>query len=218
MMKIEKLFKDTDAIDKIKIKLPYLFNVAEIENSRAGKIGMEVGTTRERIIVALLIWKFGEENVVTEIPTTTPEVDVKVFNQPISIKTITGLGGIKVIWTVDAQKAKEFVNNYSPIYDMVIVQIKWDMNEDDLKMGVHPGCLFFISSVVQQKVLDNLGKENYLTLPKIGTNPRGVEICREGLNALLHDKDTKCIKVVWKHTKIDYNPYKRWVDYWKEEI
>jgi len=51
---------------------------------------MEVGSLRERIIVALLIYKFGEENVKTDIPITEPEVDVKLFNQPISIKTITG--------------------------------------------------------------------------------------------------------------------------------
>jgi len=218
MIKLEKLFEDIDTINKIKTKFPYLFNVAEIENSRACKIGMEVGTARERIIVALLIWKFGEKTVETQIPTTTPEVDVKVFNQPISIKTITGLGGIKVIWTVDAQKAREFVDNYSPIYDMLIVQIKWDMSKGDLEKGIHPGGLFLIPTTVQKKVLDKLGKENYLTLPKMGTNPRGVEISREGLNTLLQDKDTKCIKIIWKHTKIDYNPYKRWVDYWKEEI
>ena len=45
-------------------RLPYLFHLAELDSSRAGKIGMEVGSLRERIIVALLIYKFGEDNVV----------------------------------------------------------------------------------------------------------------------------------------------------------
>lgn len=71
---------------------------------------MEVGSVRERIIVALLIYKFGETNVETEIPITEPEVDVKLFGIPVSIKTMTGksFGGVKLIWTVDAKKAEEY--------------------------------------------------------------------------------------------------------------
>lgn len=89
--------------------MPKLFLLAEMESQRAGKIGMEVGSIRERILVSLLIYKFGEENVETEIPITKPEEDVQVFNSPISIKTKTGTGfsGVKLIWTVDAQKAQE---------------------------------------------------------------------------------------------------------------
>jgi len=52
---------------KIKNKLQYSFHIVELESSRAGKIGMEVGSTRERILIALLISKFGEENVETQI-------------------------------------------------------------------------------------------------------------------------------------------------------
>lgn len=105
-----EIFEDKKLTEKIKKRLPYLFQLAEIESSRAGKIGMEVGSLRERIMVSLLIYKFGETNVETEIPITEPEVDVKLFGEPISIKTITGksFGGVKLIWTVDASKAKEF--------------------------------------------------------------------------------------------------------------
>jgi hypothetical protein len=34
--------------DKIRKRLPYLFQLAELESSRAGKIGMEVGSLREK--------------------------------------------------------------------------------------------------------------------------------------------------------------------------
>jgi hypothetical protein len=61
-----EIFEDGKLVEKIKRRLPYLFQLAELESSRAGKIGMEVGSVREKIIVALLIYKFGE-----------PEVDVK---------------------------------------------------------------------------------------------------------------------------------------------
>jgi hypothetical protein len=112
--KLQEIFEDSILIAKIKNRLPSLFQLAEQESARAGKIGMEVGSVREKIIIALLIYKFGIENVNTHIPITEKEVDVKLFNKPISIKTITGksLSGIKMIWTVDALSAQEFLSNY----------------------------------------------------------------------------------------------------------
>ena len=108
--RLAELFEDENLAERIKRRLPHLFQLAELESSRAGKVGMEVGSLRERIIVALLIYKFGEENVETEIPITEPEVDARLFGQPFSIKTITGKGfsGVKINWTVDPQKAKDF--------------------------------------------------------------------------------------------------------------
>ena len=105
---LTKLFEDKEIVRKIKERLPHLFQLAELESQRAGKLGMEVGSVRERIIVALLVYKFGEANVETEIPITEPEVDAKLFGHPISIKTIIGkdLGGIKMIWTDDTQKMR----------------------------------------------------------------------------------------------------------------
>jgi hypothetical protein len=56
-------------------KLPYLFQLAEIDNSRNGKLGMEIGSARERIVIALLIYKFGEKNIKTDIAITKSEID-----------------------------------------------------------------------------------------------------------------------------------------------
>lgn len=108
--RLAEMFEDKKLVERVKRRLPYLFQLAELESSRAGRTGMEVGSVRERIIVALLVYKFGEANVETEIPITEPEVDAKLFGAPVSIKTITGksFGGVKLIWTVDAQKAREF--------------------------------------------------------------------------------------------------------------
>lgn len=170
---------------------------------------MEVGSVRERIVVALLIYKFGEANVETEIPITEPEVDTKLFGKPISIKTITGkrFGGVKLIWTVDAQKAKEFCENYCPHCDILLVQINWN----DL------GGFYYISSEVQKRLFDKIGRQNYIKLPKAGTNPRGVEITKEALSSLVEDRKTKSIVIDWQRTKIDFNPYKRWVDLWRQD-
>ena len=88
--KLTEIFNDEKLVNKIKVRLPYLFQLAELESSRADRIGMEVGSLREKIIIALLIYKFGEENVETEIPITEPEIDVKLFGAPISIKSTKG--------------------------------------------------------------------------------------------------------------------------------
>ena len=158
--KLIDIFTDKNLVEKIKKLLPYLFQLAELETSRAGKTGMEVGSVRERIIVALLIYKFGEANIETEILITKSEVDVKLFGEPISIKTITGksLGGVKLIWTVDAQKAIEFRENYYPSGDILLVQINWG----------DTGGFFYIPVEIQKKLFDKMGRDNYIKLPKAG--------------------------------------------------
>ena len=67
-------------------------------------------------MIALLIHKFGAENVETEIPITETEIDVKVYGHPISIKTITGrsLSGVKLIWTVDPSKVIQSIELHEP--------------------------------------------------------------------------------------------------------
>ena len=168
---------------------------------------MEVGSVREKIIVALLIYKFGEQNVGTDIPITEPEVDVRLYGEPLSIKTITGksLGGVKIIWTVDAQKALEFYNSYFPSCDILLIQINWN----------DKGGFFYIPKEVQKRIFNQLGKENYLKLPKKGTNPRGIEITKEAIMNLIEDSGSKKIEINWEKTDIRFNPYQRWIDLWR---
>ncbi len=204
-----EIFRDEALIDKIQKRLPQFFRIAELECSRAGKIGMQVGSVRESIIVSLLIYKFGESDVQTDIPITEPEVDVKLFEQAISIKTKTGKGlsGVKLIWTVDAQNAREFQENYYPSSDILFVQIVWGGT----------GRLYFIPLETQRHLLEKIGSERYIKLPKSGTNPRGAEITKEALQSLIQSKEVKVIEIYWQKPEIDYHPYKRWVDYWSEE-
>lgn len=203
-----EIFEDEKLVEKIKNRLPYLFQLAESESSRAGKIGMEVSSVRERIIVALLIYKFGEANVETEIPITEPEVDARLFGMPVSIKTISGksFGGVKLIWTVDARKAKEFRESYYPNCDILLVQINWN----DM------GKFCYIPLEIQKRLFDKIGRRKYIKLPKAGTNPKGVEITKEALASLVQDSKSKSIAINWQKTKVDFNPYKRWVDLWEE--
>ena len=115
-------------------------------------------------------------------------------------------GGVKLIWAVDAQKAKEFSENYCPQYDTLLVQINWN----DL------GGFYYIPSDAQKRLFDEIGRQNYIKLPKPGTNPRGVEITKEALSSLVDDSKSKRIVIDWQRTKIDFNPYNRWVELWRE--
>ena len=204
---IKALFADKTLVAKIQKRLPELFQIAELESSRAGKIGMEVGTIRERIITALLIHKFGDQYVKSDIPTTESEVDVLLYNKPISIKTITGknFAGIKLIWTVDTQKAILFSKNYKPTCDIIVVQINWD----------NGGGFYYIPLEVQLKTLKKLGKEKYIKLPKVGTNPRGVEMQGETMRLLIANEQTLKIAVNWRKESSNFNTYKRWIELWE---
>ena len=170
---------------------------------------MEVGSLRERIIVALMIYQFEEKNVVTEIPITEPEVDVIVFDESISIKTITGtsFSGVKLIWTVDADSAMNFRNSYRPSCDMIFAQINWN----------NGGGLFYIPKEVQTEVFDKLGKEDYIKLPKVGTNPRGAEMSSVALKELVQHNKTYVIPINWKKENISFNAFDRWVELWQQD-
>lgn len=206
---ILNLFSEVEIVKKVQTKLPKLFQIAELESQRAGKVGMEVGSIRERIIVSLLIYKFGEENVETELPITEPEVDVKLFDHPISIKTKSGSGysGVKLIWTVDAQNALEFQNTYVPSCDMIYVQINWG----------NTGGLFYFPLNIQLEIFKDLGRDNYIKLPSLGTNPRGVEMSSKAMQKLLEHSDIYKIKIDWKKEEIKFNAFKRWIDLWAQE-
>lgn len=208
-MTLSDIFTEVEIVTKIQDKLPKLFQIAELESQRAGKIGMEVGSIRERIIVSLLVYKFGENNVETELPITEPEIDVKLFGNPISIKTKSGTSysGVKLIWTVDADNAVEFQNKYVPSCDMIFVQINWGNN----------GGLFYFPRQVQEEIFYLLGKENYIKLPPKGTNPRGVELSSNALKKLVEHKNSKKIDITWIKEEIEFNAFKRWIDLWAQE-
>lgn len=216
-----ELFEDSQVVRRIQSKLPLLFEMAELQSSRAGKIGMEVGSVRERIIVALLMHKFGAENVGIDLGITEPEIDATLFGEPISIKTIsskskTGISGVKAVWTVDAESARGFVNSYYPLADMLLVQIKWEVDEDYISKGASPGGVFLIPRNVQEQTLDSLGRSLYFNLPKPGTNPRGVEFSGQALIELIAHEDTRFIKVIWRRSEPQFAPYKVWLDHWNE--
>lgn len=207
-----KLFDDPLIIKRVKNKLPHLFQLAELESSRNGKIGMEIGSVRERILIALLMYKFGIDIINPNISIQEPEIDVIVQDSPLSIKTVTTNSdkwvSVKLIWTVDSQKALEFKNNYIPSCDMMIAKIHWNGN----------GKLLLFSKESQIAILNQIGRDRYIKLPKKNTNARGVEITSEALTLLENCEDTRFIDINFIREQIDYREiYTKWLDAWRDE-
>ncbi len=178
---------------------------------------MEVGTLREQILIALLIYKFGKEEVNLDIPITEHEVDVRVLGHPLSIKTVTAqsrsIPAVKIVWTVDWNQVAKFVEAYEPKCDLLLVIVRWG--------GV--GGFYGIPLQAQVEVLQTLGKERYLKLPKRGTNPRGVEISPMGVRELLEHPNTKALMIKWQRPadltarELELAPYMPWLRYWQSE-
>ena len=170
---------------------------------------MEVGSARERILIALLIYVYDKDSV--SIPdATSAETDIFVNGKPISIKTKTGKGyaGVKLKWTVDWDKVDLFVKNYTPSSDLLFVNIIWGQTSG----------FFLIPLSVQNEVINDLGNDAYVKLPKKRTNPRGVELSTLAMKALLNHADTQLLSIEWQRDKTlmtEYSVYHRWLDYWE---
>ena len=115
---------------------------------------------------------------------------------------------VKLIWTVDPKKAIQFKNSYIPSCDMLFAKICWNGK----------GKLLLFSVESQRKILDKIGRDNYIKLPKENTNTRGVEISAEALKLLENCEDTRCIDIDFVREKIDYREiYVKWLDAWRDE-
>lgn len=187
----------------VKNNLPKLFKKAEIESMRGGKIGMEVGVLRERILIALLLKSFGDKNVKFDFSSTDNSKDTQVFDDVLSIKTFmnNGYGGIKVFWASDNKTVRNAVSNYVPQNHLLISNINW---------GTKNGGLYLIDLETQLEIFNNIGVEKYLKINN--GNNRGISIQTEVLKTLLSHKKTKRIIVNWEDPKLNYNIYERWIN------
>lgn len=213
---ILKLFDDEVICQRIQSQLPKMFDMAEAMVSRGGKLGMEIGTLREQILIALLLYVYGEEHVDISPLISESEVDVILYGEPVSIKTglsksVRGIPNLKAIWTVDARKAREFVENYSPQIDILLAIVRWN----------HEGGLYIIPTEVQARAFGVLGRDKYLRPPKAGTNPRGVEFTKEAIKRWLEDRNTKSLPIHWQRPQYSAQertmiPYRQWLELWRQ--
>ena len=92
------------------LALVELYRRSHSEHSHNGKCTMEIGASREKDLVSVLMLDLGD-TVSAGIDNNALE-DVRIGTQTFSIKHITGpvgAGSIKAKWTADADQARTFV-------------------------------------------------------------------------------------------------------------
>lgn len=203
IMSAKNIFTSAEFQTLVKSKLPKLFEIAEVESTRGGKIGMEVGILRERILTSFFISKAGEENVDGDSSATENSKDVQVNGDDISIKTFTGSGysGVKIFWTSDTESAKRVMDNYTPEFDLIVANINWGSNK---------GGLYYVDKQTQRQVMDSVGRNKFLKISS-GSNNRGITYGTDVLKKLLNHENTLKIEIDWVKTNEKFNIFERWV-------
>ncbi len=197
---IRQLLTNSRYIEVIQRKLPPAFQSVEDEL----KGNPAVGLLREQVILGMLIAFLGEANVKLIQGGVNPDIDCYVGSEPLSIKTVSLSAGIRLKWTSNAVKAREFMNSYKPISDLLVIRIAWG------KTGV----LRFIPLNVQQHLFGQIGVDRYLDY-RSATNTRGVNLSLEAERALNQHSQSVSLAILWKKSKAIGNPVDKWTDYWR---
>ncbi len=201
---LRELFETPEKRNRFAKGLPTAFDMVR---TRMPKGNPAVGILREHVIIGFLVAEFGLDQVVVPERGNERSYDVVLCDGELSIKTVTGNVGVKILWTVDTQQVKREINiGYKPQHDILLVNIFWRETKESV---------FYIPVNVQQCVFDKLGREQYLS-SATGTNNRGIEISRKSITTLKSHQDTIKIPVSWFPANMNYpDPWDEWDEYWK---
>jgi hypothetical protein len=187
------------------LALVELYRRSQSEHSRNGKCTMEIGSSREKDLVSVLMLDLGA-SVCAEIDNSALE-DVRIGTQLFSIKHITGAvgtGSIKAKWTADADQARAFVAG-SLAAEHVHPHIL--LSYLDVKSGKLTLCC--VESMRCTEVIHSLGIDAFKVA--VGTNNRGVEYSRQAIQAFVTGC-AFCIEVDGIDFLGGLDPYQRRMD------
>lgn len=162
-----------------------------------------VGLLREQVVLGMLIAFLGGSNVRISESGVEADIDCHVDNQPLSIKTVSFSGGLRLKWTSNAVKAREFMQAYQPLSDLLVIRIAWG----------NSGSVRYIPLSSQQSTFHRL-RERYLDY-RAGTNTRGVNLSAEAEASLNRHPDSIALPVSWQRSEVNVNPVDKWVEYWR---
>ena len=168
-----------------------------------------VGILRDHVITGFFVSEFGKENVRVPERGNERSYGMVLCGEELSVKTVTGDSGFKILWTVDTEQVKrEIETGYEPVHDILLINIFWNQKKDSV---------FYIPLSVQQSVLNRIGRSNYLS-SATGTNNRGIEIKKRAVTFLKMHPDTIKISVNWATDNAKYPPpWDEWEKYWSEQ-
>jgi hypothetical protein len=176
--KISNLFRNKNAqADYIK-----LLRDSHAESLRDGKLTMDVGTSRERDLIAVLCKYFGRDCINWNIPSDFSE-DVLIENKPVSIKHLTTtlrnncntLPSFKIKWTSNADAAERHIEEYikSEWTDYLIVS---EIDNKGVTVNViSPSQVNRVIKFLKRRAFKEISRKN---------NIRGIEFSEITLNLL----------------------------------
>ena len=201
---IVEIFEDPKKSEKLTRGLPKAFEMASLELPSGNPA---VGFLREHAITGFFLHLIGKDKIKIPSSGNKKGFDISVCGEPLSIKTVTANGGVKVVWTVDDDSVKKEIGGiYKPDCDMLLTKIYW---------GKECPSIFYIPLSVQRDIYDKLGSKEYLTAAS-GTNHRGISIRQPAMKKLLEHPSTLSMVVNWQMVGLDYTPYSRWEEFWEE--
>ena len=201
------LFQSPTERKRFAAGLPLAFSIVR-QRMPAGNPA--VGILREHVMIGYFFAVFGRDKITLPEAGNEREYDLILCGDPVSIKTVTGDVGVKILWTADTDQAqREIRRDYNPHSDILLVNIYWEQKRDSV---------FLIPTITQTDVMNSLGREIYLS-SATGTNNRGIEIKRKAITELKRHPDTLCIEVDWALKNQHFpEPWDEWEKYWQKLI
>jgi len=184
----------------IQEKLPPAFHTVEDEL----KGNPAVGLLREQVIIGMLIAFLGKDKVSIATSGVNPDSDCSIEHEPLSIKTVSNNGGIRLSWTSNATKAEQFINYYKPTCNLLVIRVTWGER----------GSIRYIPLDAQKSIFQQMGVDRYLDY-RGGTNTRGVNLSALAENRINFHPDSVSLHLFWSKSSEYINPVDKWVEYWQ---
>lgn len=161
------------------LALVEMYRRSQSEHARNGKCTMEIGSSREKDFVALLMEDLGD-SVCAEIDNSAME-DMRIGDHAFSIKHAggaVGSGSVKAKWTADADQARTFVTeSLAPGHVHPHILLNYvDMTGKKVTLNC-------IESAQCTEVIRSLGEASFIVAA--GTNNRGVGYSRKAIQGFL---------------------------------
>ncbi len=166
------------------IKLAKLYQSSQQEHTKNNGLSTEIGTSREKDLVALL--KTNPDLRVDYDIDNKGEADCIIKDRKISIKHISnkkiGQSGLKIKWTSNEKKQKEFIKSFRFTCSMLIVFVRF---EDLTKVTLE---FIFISKKTLQEQYKESKKSGEKVFKAIKGNSRGIEFEKSFFNKMMDNK------------------------------
>jgi hypothetical protein len=160
-----------------------LYQSSQTECSRSAGLTPEIGSSRERDVIASLCHN-KVLSVVYDIPNKSEE-DVIVNNKKISIKHSSNkknsCSGIKIIWTVDTAERLKFVKKFVFSCDLLIIYVRFDREVVNGQLEI-----LYIerSTLLHQQQLSNIRNEEIFKC--LDGNSRGIELHKKFFDVIIN--------------------------------